>query len=625
MMRSLRAQAAITAGTVFLLVLTLRFAGGLERLELGVWDLALRARPAAPLDERFVIIDETEEDLERLGHPLSDQTLARIVERVLAMKPRVLGVDKFRDIPVAPGTEALERAVNASRNVFWIYQFGGHGQRRITAPQWLKRPSQAAFNDVLLDAGGTVRRALLFLDDGGRPQRSFALALALAYLAPQGIALRPDGDDASRMRLGAATLAPLEAWDGGYAGTDASGYQMLLDYRGAPAAFRRYTLGELLDGHIDDSLVHDRIVIVGSSATSLKDFFQTPFSSAALPYITGSELHAHQTSQLLRLAEGDSRPVRTLSEAVEILLLALFCLLGLVAWLATRAQSLAALVVGALGTLAIVWSAAAVSSLWFPVLPLALGFVATSAASAGLRALHEARERAAMMAMFSRHVAPEVARELWRRRDELADGYSLRPQHLDATVLFADLHGYSPVAARLAPADTARWLNEFLAPMADVIMAHRGVIRQYAGDAIMAVFGAPIPSETRAEHERDARTAVECARAMQRRFAELNEGWRRDGKPTAGLRIGLYSGPMVGCSIGSRQRLEYTVVGDAVNMAARLQALTLPDGDEGERGRILIGDTTRALLPVHEPCERAGSFVLKGRTEPVSVYRILGG
>jgi len=625
MMGTLGRQAAVTAGTVFLLVLALRFAGGLERLELGVYDLALRARPAAPLDERFVIIDETEDDLERFGHPLSDRILAQVVERVLAMQPRVLGVDKFRDIPVAPGTEALARTVNASRNVFWIYQFGGHGQRRITAPQWLKRPAQAAFNDVLLDAGGTVRRGLLFLDDGGRPQRSFALTLALAYLAPQGIAPRPDANDPARMRLGAASLAPLEAWDGGYAGTDASGYQMLLDYRGAPAGFRRHTLGELLDGKIDEALVRDRIVIVGSSATSLKDFFQTPFSSAALPYVTGSELHAHHAGQLLRLADGESRPPRTLPEAIEVVLLALFCLLGLLAWVATRARSLTGLVAGGLAALGVAWYAAAVSAIWFPILPLALGFIVTVSASAGLRALHETRERAAMMTMFSRHVAPEVADELWRRRDELADGYSLRPQHLDATVLFADLHGYSPVAARLAPADTARWLNEFLAPMADVIMAHRGVIRQFAGDAIMAVFGAPIPSETRAEHERDARTSVACAREMQRLFAELNEGWRRDGKPTAGLRIGLFSGPMVGCSIGSRQRLEYTVVGDTVNMAARLQALALPGGDEGESGRILVGDTTRALLPVHEPCERVGSFVLKGRTEPVDVYRIVGG
>ena len=624
-MRSLRAQAAITAGTVLLLVLLLRFAGALERLELGIYDLALRARPAAPLDERFVIIDETEDDLKRFGHPLSDETLAHIVERVVALKPRALGIDKFRDIPVPPGTEALERAVNANRNVFWIYQFGGHGSRRITAPQWLQRPSQAAFNDVLPDAGGTVRRGLLYLDDGNRPQRSFALTLAMAYLAPEGIAPKADGDDPARMRLGAATLVPLEAWDGGYAGTDASGYQMLLDYRGAPAAFPRFTLGELLDGKVDAAQVRDRIVIVGSSATSLKDYFQTPFSSAVLPHITGSELHAHHASQLLRLAQGESRPIRTLPETVEVLLLALCCLLGLAAWVATRAASLAALIAGGLAALAIAWYAAGATAIWFPILPLVLGFVATASASAGVRALHEARERAAMMAMFSRHVAPEVARELWRRRDELTEGYSLRPQHLDATVLFADLHGYSPVAARLAPADTARWLNEFLGPMADVIMAHRGVIRQFAGDAVMAVFGAPMPSETRAEQERDARTAVACAREMQRRFAELNDAWRRDGKPTAGMRIGLYSGPMVGCNIGSRQRLEYTVIGDTVNMAARLQALSLPEGDEGERGRILIGDTTRALLPVHEPCDRTGSFVLKGRDEPVSVYRILGG
>jgi adenylate cyclase len=624
-MGGLKKQAAITAGTVFVLVLALRFAGALERIELGAWDLALRARPVAPVDERVVLIDETEDDLKRFGHPLSDELLARTVERALALKPRVLGVDKFRDMPVPPGSEALARVVNGNRNVLWIYQFGGHGSRHIDPPQWLQRPSQAAFVDILMDPGGTVRRGLLFLDDGGRPQRSFALALALAYLAPDGISPRPDAEDPARMRLGASALSPLEAWDGGYAGADASGYQMLLDYRGAPARFARVTLGDLLDGKVDAALVRDRIAIVGSSAISLKDYFQTPFSSASLPYITGSEVHAHQASQLVRLAKGESRPVRTLPEALEVLLLALCCALGLAAWAATRAASLAGLIVAGLAMLVVAWYIAAVNAVWFPMLPLLLGFVVTASASAGLRALHEARERAAMMAIFSRHVAPEVASELWRRRGELTEGYALRPQHLDATVLFADLHGYSPVAARLAPADTARWLNEFLAPMADVIMAHRGVIRQYAGDAVMAVFGAPIPSETRAEQERDARTAVACAREMQRRFAALNDAWRVAGKPTAGLRIGLYSGPMVGCNIGSRQRLEYTVIGDAVNMAARLQALALPDGDEGERGRILIGDTTRALLPVHEPCERIGSFVLKGRSEPASVYRIVGG
>ncbi len=597
-------QAVAAAAVVFAALLALRLAGALERMELAAYDLGLRARPAAPIDERFVIIDETEDDLKRFGHPISDALLAKIVEQVLALEPRVLGVDKFRDMPVPPGADALERAVNSNRNVYWIYQFGGHGSRRISTPQWLKRSAQAGFVDILIDPGGTVRRGLLYLDEGERPQASFALKLALAYLASDGIAPKPDPANAAFLRLGAATIAPLEPHDGGYVHADASGYQMLLDYRGAPAPFARITVGDLLDGKADPALVRDRVAIVGSSAESLKDFFHTPFDRRGANFTTGAEVHAHQASQLLRLAKGDSKPVRTLPEAVEIVLIALCCALGLAAWTA-RGGMLGAVVAAGAGALAIGWLATAAAGVWLPVVPASLAFVLTASSSAGLRALYEARERSAMMALFSRHVSPEVAQELWRRRDEIADGYSLRPQRLEATVLFADLHGYTPVASRLPPEETARWLNEFMGPMAEVIMAHRGVIRQYAGDAIMAVFGAPIPSEA---HERDARTAVECARQMRRRFAELNDAWRRAGRPTAGLRIGIYSGLMVGCNIGSKQRLEYAVVGDAVNVAARLQGLALAEADEGEQGRILVGDSTRALLPPGEPCEELGAF-----------------
>jgi adenylate cyclase len=621
-LQSRLAQALATAVAVFAAVLALSALGALERAELAAYDLGLRARPQAPLDARLVIIDETEEDLKRFGHPLSDEVLARIVESALALEPRVLGVDKFRDIPVAPGSDALERVVAARRNVYWIYQFGGNGTRRIPAPRWLARPAQAGFVDILVDPGGTVRRGLLYLDDGGPPRRSFALTLALAYLARDGIGEKPDPANSDLLRLGATTFVPLQPSDGGYSGADASGYQMLLDYRGAPATFARVTVGELLDGRVDPALLRDRIAIVGSSADSLKDFFNTPFSRRGAEFTTGAEVLAHQASQLVRLAKGESFPVRTLPRTAEALLLALFCALGLAAWLATRAKQLGGLALGGLGALLLAWYACAAAGVWLPVTSLALGFVLTTFASAGLRALQEARERAALMAIFSRHVAPEVARELWERRDEVAEGQRLRPKRLEATVLFADLHGYTPVAARLAPEETARWLNQFMEPMAEIIMAHRGVIRQYAGDAIMAIFGAPLPAETREECERDARTSVACARAMCRRFAELNETWRRAGMPTAGLRIGIYSGPMVGCNIGSRRRLEYAVVGDAVNVAARLQTLALPEGDEGESGRILIGEETRVLLPINEPCERVGSFVLKGRSEPMSVYRV---
>jgi len=622
-LQSRLAQALTTAAVVFATVLGLRAVGALERAELAAYDLGLRARPQGPVDSRVLIVDETEEDLKRFGHTLSDEVLAKIVERALELEPRVLGVDKFRDIPVPPGSEALERTASR-RDVYWTYQFGGNGARRIPPPRWLARSSQSGFIDVLIDPGGVVRRGLLYLaDDGGPSQRSFGMALALAYLAREGISTRPVPGDRQLVRLGAATLAPFQPDEGGgYANADASGYQMLLDYRGAPRTFPRVTVSELLDGKVDPALARDRVVIVGSSAESLKDYFTTPLSQRGAEFTTGAEIHAHQVSQLLRLAKGESSPVRTLSRAHEAALLALSCLLGLAAWLATRARQLAGLALGGLALLVLAWYACAAAGVWLPATPLALGFVMSVSASAGLRALHEARERAALMAIFSRHVAPEVARELWERRAEVAEGHRLKPKHLEATVLFADLHGYTPVAARLSPEETARWLNQFMEPMAEVIMAHRGVIRQYAGDAVMAVFGAPLPALTREDCERDARAAVACAREMSRRFAELNEGWRRAEMPTAGLRIGIYSGAMVGCNIGSRERLEYAVIGDAVNVAARLQTLSLPEGDEGERGRILIGEETRLLLPVAERCERVGSFVLKGRSDPMSVYRV---
>jgi adenylate cyclase len=616
---SRRLQALAAAAAVFGGLLGLRLVGALEPMELAAHDGALRARPAAPLDRRLVIIDETEDDLARFGHPLSDRILARAIGRALDLGVQFVGVDKFRDIPVPPGTGELERLLARSPRVLWGYQFGGNGVRRIPPPRALAAGAQTGFIDVIVDRGGVVRRALLYLDDGGTPQPSLALRLALAHLAPQGIAPRPDPSDPDLLRLGRAVLPPLERNDGGYAGTDAAGYQVLLDYGGAPARFASVTLGELLDGKADARLLAGRIAILGSSAESLKDYFHTPFSAADGELITGAELQAHQVSQLVRYALGEARPVRTLPEALEVLLLALACVAGLGAWLASRASWLALLIAAGIALLVAAWLACAAAAVWFPVVPVAAGFLLTASVSAGQRALREARERAELMAIFARHVAPDVAHELWERREELGGNFAA-PRRLEATVLFADIHGYSTVAELLTPEALAPWLNEFIAPLADAIVAHRGVIRQYVGDAVMAVFGAPIPSTSREQLDRDARTALACALEMRRRLAAVNARMRAAGRPTAGLRIGLHSGPMVGCNIGTRERVEYAVVGDAVNVAARVQSLPLPYADEGDAGRILLSGETRALLG-EAALEALGTFTVKGRAQPVEVFR----
>src|SRR5262245_57100847 len=164
-------------------------------MELAAWDAGLRLRPVKAPDERLVFIDETEEDLQRFGHPLPDATLARVIERATALGARAVGMDKFRDIPVPPGSAALARALAKHHNVYWGYQFGGTGVRRILPPRALAGSTRIGFVDVTVDSGGVARRGLLYLDEGGPAVPSLALVLASAWLAPQGIVPRPDADN----------------------------------------------------------------------------------------------------------------------------------------------------------------------------------------------------------------------------------------------------------------------------------------------------------------------------------------------------------------------------------------------------------------------------------------------
>src|SRR5258706_4356030 len=127
-------------------------------MELAAYDAGMRLRPERAPDPRLVFIDETEDDLQRFGHPLSDATLARAIERALALGVTVVGMDKFRDIPVPPGREALERVLAAHSSVYWGYQYGGSGVPRILPPPALPRPPRLRLLHVTADFGRVARR-----------------------------------------------------------------------------------------------------------------------------------------------------------------------------------------------------------------------------------------------------------------------------------------------------------------------------------------------------------------------------------------------------------------------------------------------------------------------------------
>lgn len=170
------------------------------------------------------------------------------------------------------------------------------------------------------------------------------------------------------------------------------------------------------------------------------------------------------------------------------------------------------------------------------------------------------------------------------------------------------------------------WLNEYMDAMARRVSDHGGVIRQYAGDSIVVVFGVPAARRTEGESAQDAINAVDCALAMEQTLRELNHRWQAEGRPTAGMRIGIFTGPALAGTLGSAERSEYVVVGDTVNTAARLEtfdkAMFTPDAEIP--CRILIGQATLAYLDGRFQAEPVGEVALKGKERTVGVYRILG-
>ena len=184
-------------------------------------------------------------------------------------------------------------------------------------------------------------------------------------------------------------------------------------------------------------------------------------------------------------------------------------------------------------------------------------------------------------------------------------------EELDVTVLMSDVRGYSAIAEAADPSQLAGQLNEHRAAMNHAILDEGGTVMQFVGDAVMACFGAPVPQAAHAAR------AVTAAMAMIRAQVELDARWRAAGLPPFGLGIGLSTGPVAAALLGSEERLEYTLVGDTVNLSQRLQDLARP------AGRIVLSDATYRALPVPPPgCTPLGEHLVKGRQTPVTAYLI---
>jgi CHASE2 domain-containing sensor protein/class 3 adenylate cyclase/CheY-like chemotaxis protein/nitrogen-specific signal transduction histidine kinase len=302
--------ALIVAPTVAGLVIAGSMAGIFNLLEWSLRDQFFRLRPEEPIDSRIVIVTIDEPDIKYVKTwPMSDRVMAQLIRNIKAQEPRAIGLDIYRDLPVEPGHQELIDVFKSTPNLIGIEKVAGVA---IAPSPELGKLGQVGANDIVLDADGKLRRALVIIGKSDDTMlEGFGVKLARMYLEKEGIKLRVIDEKNNIYGLGKAAFVPLTGNEGEYSKSDTGGYQILINYRGGLKSFLHISMTDVLENRIPRDMMGDRIVMLGAKAPSLNDNHQTPYSStltATKQLTPGVVIHANLTSQILSAAL-DGRPM----------------------------------------------------------------------------------------------------------------------------------------------------------------------------------------------------------------------------------------------------------------------------------------------------------------------------
>lgn len=291
-------------GSVSFMTGLIQFSGALQLLDGALLDQAFRIRQEPPKPSPVVIVTMGEEDIQRWGHPLSDAQLAKILGRIQAQQPRVIGLALYRNLAVPPGQAALDQVFRAEPKIIGVKRVAGEAQSAQVPPTpVLQAKGNVAASDIVLDPDGKLRRALISLKD--RSQKTYytlGTRLALDYLAQENIFVEPLNGD--RVRLGKAIFQPLEENTSGYIRADTGGYQILSNFYQPESRPVEVSITAVLTNTIPPNLLKDKIVLLGTTASSLGDRFYVPYSNSPQTSWAGVEVHADLAAQLVEAAQG---------------------------------------------------------------------------------------------------------------------------------------------------------------------------------------------------------------------------------------------------------------------------------------------------------------------------------
>ncbi len=487
-------------------------------------------------------------------------------------------------------------------------------RRVIFEPTRVLADSAAALghNFLSLDADGPVRHVVPFVRTGERAMPSLGMAAALraANIDPSTVQV-----NASQLKVG-DRLVPLERRRVQTEDGVTTYLWNLIHFRG-PAflpdlktrPYPHYSFFDLLYSeeqlladqkpNVDPSVFRDKIVFVGVTAAGLHDVFETPFAGGLMP---GIQVHASVADDVLsnRFMHPESWGVRVACVLGMALAMA-FVSTMLPAWWAAGAF------VAAVAAFVFVATRAFAGGTWINVTQPTLASSLALFGGVGYQYFVEGREKRKMKRLFGQYVSRDVYEQLVANPD-LA---RLGGQRREMTVLFSDIRGFTTVSESGQPEEIVAILNEYFTRMVEIVFAHKGTLDKFVGDMVMALFGAPLDDPKHAEH------AVDAALAMTRELQRLNEKWAAEGRPSLDIGIGISTGPMIAGNIGSEAIMSYTVIGDTVNLGARLESLNKQYGT-----RIIISEAVREALPDRYVFRSLGDVVVKGKTRPVAIYEV---
>jgi adenylate cyclase len=549
----------------------------------------------------------SEEDAKRLLATMPDPDTQ--FAEAMAKAPVVIGFSLVGE----GGKDATEikagyAVVGARGEDPWL--FVKRSEEAVSAlPAFLKAAQGNGFVNEPSDWDNVVRKVPLVLRLGDKPVPSLAAeALRVAQRARGYIAkyagAQSDKSLGENSGLNAIKIGKVEV------PIDRAGG---LSIRYGEHDKRRYiSAADVLSGSVDPARIAGSIVLVGSSAAGLNDLKATPIA----PDMPGVEIHAQLLEQILQqdfLFRPDWGP------GAEILFALLAGIVLIVA--VPRLGALPGAAIGGISVaiaLAISWFAFKNGALTYgtvskgashvlldPVYPVFV-LVALYLFSTLLNYRLTERRQREIRDAFSRYLSPQYVEQLARNPEKLVLGGEVRQM----TIMFCDIRGFTSLSEGMTSHELGQLINEFLTPMTEIIMEHMGTIDKYIGDAIMAFWNAPLDDP---DH---ARNAVAAAQSMRRKLIELNDAWQAEGRRTLQIGIGVNTGECSVGNFGSNQKFNYSLLGDPVNLASRLEGLTKVYGVD-----LILGEDTAHSLDQPDLIE-LDLVAVKGKSRAVRIYTL---